>query len=498
MSRAKTKRQRQEAMRQERIRVNRSIRMQRQSLDTTGQLGKSFDGNRSYYTVLGYPKTIELSQYRAKYDRQGLAGRIVDFPAEETWRDEPELLDGGDKDGSTKTPFVTEFQSLAKRLRLYHYCQRVDKLTGIGQFGVLLLGVTGGAELTQPVERLRSVDDLIYLRPYSQESVEIESIVTDPRDSRYGLPLIYKITPSMDDTVQLQPFRVHWSRVIHVAENLLDNEVYGRPRLMRVYNDLDDIMKVVGGSAEATWKLMRKGFVLNIDSDATMGPEDEAALQDQVDELDHGLRRFLQTRGMNVQDLGSEVVDPSGIVGLIIDMIAATTGIPQRILLGSERGELASSQDAANWAGRIADRRTNWAEPTILKAIIDRLVQWGALSAPSSSEYTFRWKPLFELSEAEKADLASTWAHCNQSFGQQVITASEWRGQFTPFSEELPPELQEIADQQAQQREQAQQAQQAQQGQEDPRQAQLAEVAANSSAVDKMAFLFAAARAMAA
>lgn len=186
----------------------------------------------------------------------------MDFPADETWRDEPELLEGA-KSSSNTGAFVQEMRRFASRLRLYHYCRhRVDKLTGIGHFGVLLLGLAGNDDLSQPVKRLMSVDDVIYLRPYSEESVEIEQVVTDPRDARYRLPLIYKITPSTINTIQLTPLRVHWSRVLHVTEGLLDNEVYGRPRLMRVYNDLDDILKIVGGSAEATWKLMRKGFVL--------------------------------------------------------------------------------------------------------------------------------------------------------------------------------------------------------------------------------------------
>lgn len=159
-----------------------------------------------------------------------------------------------------------------------------------------------------------------------------------------------------------------------------------------------------------------------------MAPADEAALQEQVDELNHGLRRFLQTRGMNVQDLGSEVVDPSGIFGIIIDMIAAATGIPQRILLGSERGELASSQDASNWAGRIADRRTNWAEPVILRPLIQRLIDWGALPPPRNGEYFFRWQPLFEMSEIDKANIAQTWASANQAMGGQAISAEESRG----------------------------------------------------------------------
>lgn len=429
----------------------RSIRAQRMALDASvgiDRLGKSHSGDRDYYTILGYPKELEFEDFFARYEREHIASRIVDFPADETWRDGADILDGLDKEASSETPFVGSVETLIERLRLFHYCQRADKLTGIGRFGILLIGVSGDESLETPIQRLSSPDDVLYLRPYSEFSVEIAELVSDASDPRCGLPAYYHIHSSVDMTgKQTVVQKVHWSRVIHIAEGLLENEVFGRPRLQRVFNLLDDILKIVGGSAEATWKLMRKGFVLNIASDANMTVEDEENLEEQFDEFDHGLRRYLQTRGMEVQDLGSEVVDPSGAFSLIIDLISGATGIPQRILLGSERGELASSQDAANWAGRIADRRTNWAEPVILRALLDRLIDWGALPPPRSGNYTVRWKPLFELTDLEKAQLANSWADAAEKMsnlsGQQAITLEEWRGEFTPFPSEavqkLPP-----------------------------------------------------------
>lgn len=432
---------------------SRSLRTQRMMLDSSvaqGYLGQSFGGERDYYTILGYPKELRFEHYFARYEREHIAARIVDFPAEETWRDKAEVLDGTDKDARSDTPFVEAFNALAKRVRLYHYAQRADKMAGIGRYGVLLIGTTGAATLEQPIDRLHSADEVLYLRPFCEYSATVAELVTDPSDERYGLPLYYTLNILTDlNSATGAAQRVHWSRVIHIAEGLLENEIFGRPRLQRVFNLLDDVMKLIGGSAEATWKLMRKGFVLDVHPDANLNAEAEAALEEQIDEYDHGLRRFMKTRGMNVMDLGSDVVDPSGLFTLIIDLIAGATGIPQRILLGSERGELASSQDAASWAGRIADRRENWAEPVILRALIDRLVQMGALPAPTSGEYSVKWKPLFELTDPEKAALAQTWAQAAQVMsevgGTQAITVKEWRGEFTPFPAELDEELPTMA-----------------------------------------------------
>lgn len=422
----------------------RSILQDRLSL---GRHGTQFSGDRDYYSILGYPEEPTIADYRGKFERDGLAAIIVEFPAAETWRDKPTIRDGEDKDAKDDTQFTRAWRDLAERLRVYHYCRRVDTLTGLGQYGCLLIGTAGSTELSQPVERLSGPQDVLYLRPYSQEAVTIKELETDPGNARFGLPSLYTVK-MLDVAGGGQDMRataahdVHWSRVIHVAEGLLENEIYGRPRLQRVYNLLDDLLKVIGGSAEATWLLMRKGFVLNIDGESSLTPDEQTAIEEQFAEYMHGLRRMIQTRNMEVSDLGSEVVNPSAIFEAIVALISAATRIPQRILLGSERGELASSQDAGNWAGHIASRRLNFAEPVILRPLIDRLVQWGAIPKPDAGRYSVGWEPLFEQSDADKANIMQTVADAlhkaSQAMGVAPMTPEEFRREYTPLPEEVP------------------------------------------------------------
>ena len=371
--------------------------------------------------MLGYPKELEFEHYYAKYEREDLAGRIVDFPAEETWRDGANIVDGAE-DGADDTEFVTAIKKFADRVDLYANAERADKMTGIGRYGILLIGISGGDSMITPVERLNSIDDVLYLRPYSEHSVKIKSLVGNMSDVRYGLPEFYEITSTASDGGEgTAQHVVHWSRVIHIAEGLLENDIYGRPRLRRIYNKLEDLTKVIGGSAEATWKMMRKGFVFDVDPDARLSAADSADIEEQIDEYDHGLRRYLKTRGMKVQDLGSEVVDPTGIADLIFSLISATTGIPKRILLGSERGELASSQDGKNWAGRITNRRSNWAEPVVVRNLIDRLLLWGVLPKPTTGHYTVKWYPLFESEPSEDMEIARGYAEVIATMTQPGI-----------------------------------------------------------------------------
>ena len=402
----------------------RSLRVQRSMMANsviTGYLGKQFDGDRDYYDKLGYPKELEFENFLAKYMREDIAARIVDFPAEETWGDGVMVVDGTEDEAVDDSPFSVEFAALSERLRLPHYCERVDKMAGVGRYGVLLIGVAGDQPLSAPVERLNSAADVLYLRPYAEINAKIHSFINDPTDERYGLPALYDITmmsgTNGDGTTTVQ---VHHSRIIHVAENLLDNEVYGIPRLQRIYNRLDDLLKTVGGSAESTWKLMRKGGIFKLDQDARLSPDEETAFEEQIDEMDHGLRRYLQLRGIDYQDLGSDVVDPTGIVDLILSLISGATGIPKRILIGSERGELASSQDEKNWAKRVAKRQRNWAG-TIVRAFTDRLIRWGAMPVPSTGRYHAKWWPLAETTALEQMELAQGYSQVIERMAQPGV-----------------------------------------------------------------------------
>lgn len=368
-------------------------------------MGQQFNGKRDLYEVLGYPKEIQFETYLEKYTRQDIAGRVVDLPADDTWR-RPPIIRVRDEDTSqeaVRNPFLKGLQFLIQRRRLWHYLQRVDRLAGIGRYGVLMMGLTGGEPLNVAVtKRGGQPADVIYFAVFSEGSATINRLVDDPRNERYGLPEEY--TLAMGEGLKNET--VHWSRTLHVVEDPMEDDVYGRPRLERVFNRLEDMLKVIGGGAEATWKNMDRGLHADVRDGFTLEGQSAQDLENEIDEYIHGLRRFIRTQGMDINALGSEVVDPTGLFGALVGLIAAAADIPQRILIGSERGELASSQDLATWAGQVAFRQSSFAEPVILRPLIDRLIAYGVLPTPEGGEYQVEWPSLFEMSDKERSDVA--------------------------------------------------------------------------------------------
>jgi len=374
------------------------------------QLGTAFDGARDYYTELGYPEEPQFDYYYGLYRRDGLGARVIESPAKESWRKPPLVLDGDlDSEYATDTPFVEEANAIVKRLKIWSIMNRLDIVTGIGDYGVLLIGVSGDKKLSDPLEAgdiTKGGDSIIYLKPLHAGQATIKTKVADSADPRFGLVETYSV--KLDEGLEQE---VHHSRCIHIAENPTDNELIGKPRLLRVLNYLMDILKVVGGSAEIYWQIMDRGMQAELDPEYDLTPDQEQALEDEFEAYYHKLRRFIRTRGVKINPLGAgQVSDPVGIFKILVSLVSAATDIPQRKLLGSERGELASSQDDVNWASYVTSRQNNFTEPSILRPFFDFLVTMGAISAPSSGEYDFEFPSLFELNPVEEADVNKTRA----------------------------------------------------------------------------------------
>ena len=203
--------------------------------------------------------------------------------------------------------------------------------------------------------------------------------------------------------------------------------------------------KVAGGSAEAYWLIAHRGMHLNIPSDSVLDPEDEAAIEDEMTDYYDGFRRFIKTQGAELNQFQSETTDPRGVFQILISLIAGETNIPQRILIGSERGQLASSQDARSWNELILERQENHAEPNILRPFVNMLMSAGAL--PTIESYFVSWPALTFQTENEKAEMAARAAQAINNVAKHmtlmsqvsetpIVSAVEFREKFLGLSGE--------------------------------------------------------------
>jgi hypothetical protein len=160
-----------------------------------------------------------------------------------------------------------------------------------------------------------------------------------------------------------------------------------------------------------------------VDKDYSMTQTTKDDLKDQIDEYENNLRRILINEGIDLKALAQQIADPANHVDVQIQMISAVTGIPKRILTGSERGELSSAQDSGEWKTYVQSRREDHAEPHIIRPFTDRLIELKILPKPTV-EYKVDWLDLFSISEKERVEIGKSRANAIREYTTNPMAES--------------------------------------------------------------------------
>jgi hypothetical protein len=425
---------------------------------------------RNIAAECGHPEFITPDDYWKKFDRGDVANRVVSIYPEECFGTAPLIYEQEDEE---ETEFEKEWKLLDEELSISSFWLRADILSGVGRFGVMLLGFDDGLALNQPVAGVGAVPAakkegspvqnvepppepaaekpkrrLMYLRTFDESMVTIKELETDERNPRFGQPKMYSITfwdqntdlsaanpfqtlppPSGFNTVQQMGNKsvkdVHWTRIVHLADNRLRDEIFGVPRLKRCYDRVLDLHKIAGGDAEIFWKQAKGGLALETEN----GPDgmpveiDREGTKDEMEAFYEGMKPYIVLENMKANRLSPESVDPGPHAELQIRLICISMACPWRIFMGAEVGALASGQDIVAWNGRIQKRREEYVSAFVIRPFIDRLIEAGVLPFPAGGKgktdanaigdgrkprpvYVIWWNDLNTPSNAEQADVA--------------------------------------------------------------------------------------------
>jgi hypothetical protein len=429
----------------------------------------------------GHPVYIDPADYWKKFDRGDVAYRAVSIYPDECFKDRPLIYETDDAEETTD--FERELDAVEDEVHLLSIIQRADILSGVGRFGVILLGLSDGlgfdkpvagfengmpdfpepskapapnaqgAEGADPAKQLTQPSPLrlLYLRTFDESMVVIKDLERDPKNARFGQPKMYTIT-FMDDAenpnsgqvkvitpppppsgIQTTPGQmtstkttldVHWSRVIHLVDNRLRDEIFGTPRLKKIFDRILDLHKIAGSAAEMFWKNAKGGLALE-QIPSTMGEPvtiDKEGMKDEMEQFYEGLKPYLALEGMTAKQLSPAVADPGPNGEFQIRLIAMAIGCPMRVFMGSEQAQLASGQDTKQWNERLQKRREEYLTPFVLRPVIDRLILMKVLPFPKGDQqnapkalpgrpqrpsYTIFWNDLNTPTQTERAQFAT-------------------------------------------------------------------------------------------
>ena len=407
---------------------------------------KFFEGQKhNYYKDFGFPDIITFDMLYRMYERNSLAKAAVDKTARKTWQDPPWLLekprDGSEGAMKKETRLEKAIRQHFSDIRIWTKLMEADRRSLVGQFGAVILRVADGKKTSEPLKRVRGgLDALIDVIPVWQGQLRVAEYDTDMASLSYGEPLMFEydegqvgptggVSPA--STGRARKLTIHPSRVIIWS---MDGTMDGDSSLKAGFNDLLTIEKVVGAGGEGFWKTAKGSPILEMDKEAdiqkmarAMGiPKEEIvdAMNKQAADWQRGFDELLILQGMTAKPQKIELPDPEHFFMNPLQTFAASFDIPLKVLVGTQTGERASSEDASQWNQTCNFRRKNTVIPNILQ-IVQRLEDCGILK--ENPEWFIDWTDLTESTMLEKIDRAGKMAKVNKDQGDIVFMPREIR-----------------------------------------------------------------------
>ena len=433
------------------------------SRDTLAARGQP-DPRRDINDECGFPDWISAELCQDYYDRQSIAARVVEILPKECWQTQPSVFETRD---DVETEFEAAWDNLSRQLGweddwylgeegsdIWSVLRRADILSGIGHYGIILLGLDDGKDLREPVIPRPGLK-LTSLTVFSEALAPVTVMESDRSSRRRGFPKQYLVTfndPRIETTglvgATTSTENVHWSRVIHIAEDISSNPVWGTPRMKPVWNNLQSLEKLYGGSGEMFWQAAM--YILSLETHPQLGGDvdiDVDSLKDMMEEIRNSLQRYMVTSGMAANVLSPTVSDPTAFINVHIEAICIKGGYPIRIFKGSERGELASTQDDDAWNDRLIERRNSHITPRLIRPLVNRLINLGVLPQPAyTSENQLKPGYFVEWTDLTSRSLEQTVAIGNNrttALAQYIsggcehgVTFGDFLTKFLGFSDE--------------------------------------------------------------
>lgn len=424
-----------------------------------------FNGNTKRTTLweeFGYPDTVSFATFYRTYRRNSAAYAGVHVTLDSCWVDKPIIIDGPLADKKKKeTPWEKTVTKLLKKY--WEKIKDADRRNMVGHYSAIILQIKDNRDWSDPVDKALVARlgeaALVKLIPAWESQIKPGSYDIDTRSDTYSQPVNYTFNeqPVGDDGTygNVRSITVHPDRVIILAEGSEDdNMLSGEPLNEAGFNDLLDIEKTKGGSAEGFLKNASRQLGIEFTKDTDMETLKKAAvaagykdlgdaLNDKITRLNRGSDSSLVMQAGQASVLSVAAADPTPSWTVSANSYAATIRCPFNILFGKQTGNLASTEDKKAWAARCNSRRSSWLS-YIITTVVQRWSDLGVIPQPKTGEVTVDWSDLLAPGDSEKLDnmgkLADIAYKTQQAYGTPAVEINEIRaaGELEPITE--PPE----------------------------------------------------------
>jgi len=362
------------------------------------------------------------------YRGDGLGKRIVELPVGEMTREWFKV------EGDTEDAVLGELQNLnAKSL--------TNKALRWGQVfggGIIVMLIDDGRQLNEPVDEA-NIKKVVELRVYDRFRVwwNPTDVETDPNKPFFGVPFQYQVNPTEEAPVNPM-FTVHASRVlIFDGEDISDiarraNRGWGDSIYQSAFKQLAN----AGGAWHSAREILQDFIqpVLSIDNlqELIVAPKGADTVKKRIELVDlsrHMLNMILIDSKEQYDKVASSVSGLDKVIESMTVALAAVTGIPHTLLMGTSPGGLNSTGDAdiRFWYDSISSDQ----EAKMLNQM-NYLVKLIMLSSdgPTNGKEIDGWKiifnPLWQPTEKELAEIRKIQSDTDTNYiNTGVLTPEE-------------------------------------------------------------------------
>lgn len=225
-------------------------------------------------------------------------------------------------------------------------------------------------------------------------SVDVED--EDEKSARFGLPVKYFVNRGKGKS-----FRVHFSRVLHVATRLDEHPWAGVPVLEAVWDDLTVYRNIRWAAGQVYWRmpgLMKFTFPKDYKK------EDIEAFFSALGEPN--ARTFIalpEDKQLEILSAAGRVLDPSLFTDPILRSISMGSGIPKQKLEGTEAGAITGSEvNQREYYKYVSDQQKLY-EDQIIAPLLDQMMKIKQLK--TNVDYRIEWANAFQLDPAAEATI---------------------------------------------------------------------------------------------
>ena len=345
-----------------------------------GIAGRDKSASNSFFSQGRIPRRVLEDLYRD----DGIAGRIIDVPADDATREWFELkVTAADEDGDGMTldeaaAIAMKVQRDLRRLRAPLLLNRALKWEALYGGSVILMGIDDGQTDPEEPVRMDAVKGVRWLQVLHAEQVVPGQVVSDVKSPRFGQPETYVVESSIE--VGTESSTWHWTRVmafhgISIPDDIQDqNNGWGDPVLRRNFDPLSHFWIAQKGTATLAqeWGTVVYGIK---DLARILESDNGAALITRM-QINQRMRSMVNAHLIDSEN-ESLSRDTPGVAGLDAIQhrqelaLTATSGMPPTKLFGvSPSGFAATDENALiNWNAVVGSRQENSVSPELMRLV---------------------------------------------------------------------------------------------------------------------------------